>query len=402
MKKDDIIKRIKNSALSEMPDVLNRINISNIKIDEPELSKSPFNFRRAFSYTFASIFILITGFAIFNFGIAPNITDNTPLENETEVVGFQIVSAATLFDSSAPVELAYTTTSNYNIIELSDDNPIVDNLDYINRYIRLAETVLGNQNSLIYDKVDSTNPSYEHAFEYRSADLLDNLIVYEGFYNQTESEGHTITNGIILHDDIEYQFNSFVHEVNGLTINKYRIQIDQENYIEVTNKSNNNIQKFSYKVFIDGQLDNESELTLTQRQNIFRAEIKINNQNEEMTLNVTRDSQSEIKQFNIAYKFVNQDVEGEMTVNLYQNQISNSYQYQYNFGGSEPIYHDRSIQAGNKAVEDDFRPKPGQTVNNQSQDETTSTEDQPGNQPDNITNGNRTNSSNLDIQINSI
>ncbi|MCK5731691.1 MAG: hypothetical protein KAH13_01610, partial [Tenericutes bacterium] len=301
MKKEDIIRRIKNSALSEMPDVLNRINISNIEIEEPVIKNTPFNLKRAFSYTFTSIFILITGFGIFNFGVIPNITDNTPLESDTELVGFQIVSATTLFDSSAPVELAYTT-SDYNIIELNNvDNPIVDKLDYINRYMRLSETVLGNQNSLIYDEIDSTNPSYQYAFEYRSADLLDNLIVYEGLYNQIELDNGTILRGIITHDDIEYQFSSSIHESNGVTFSKYRIQTDQENYIEVTNNSNRIIQKFSYSVYVDGQLDNQSELTLTQKQNTFRAQIVINNQNEELTLNIMRDTQSDTKQFMVNY-----------------------------------------------------------------------------------------------------
>lgn len=381
MKKEDIISRIKNSALNEMPDILNRINLSSIEIEEPLRKKFQFNLRKAFSYTFASFLILITGFTIFNFGVVPNITDNTPLESETELVGFQMVSAASLFDSSDPVELAYTLP-DYNVMELSiDDNPIEDNLEYINRYMKLAETVIGNQDSLIYDTVDSTNPNYLYAFEYRSADLLNNLIVYKGYYNQTETQNGTILSGIITHNETEYQFNSYYQVNNGVTINKYRIQTDQENYIVVTNNSNKNIQRFSYKVYSDGVLDNQSELTLTQKQNVFKAKIVINKQNTELTLDVSRDNQATINQFRVSYKFANQDVEGEMTVNLYQNQNSGAYQYQYNFKDSEPVYQGRSIQSNNQADEDDFDPKPGQSMNGQPQRDTITTDNSQGNQP---------------------
>ena len=68
MKKKDLINKIQSTALDEMPDVFDKINLDNIVIEEDynETYRNPFNLRKAFTYTFASLFILISGVLLFN------------------------------------------------------------------------------------------------------------------------------------------------------------------------------------------------------------------------------------------------------------------------------------------------------------------------------------------------
>lgn len=378
MKKQDLINRIKKSALDEMPDVFNRINLNSIVIDDIQTKKNPFNLRKVFSYTFASFIVLLTGFSIYNFGVVPNVTNTTPLESDSEIIGFQTVSGATLIDNIQATELS-NTFSQYNLQELSQTatEPIEDQLDLINQYMKLSETVIGNQNAFIYEDIESTNPSYQYAFEYRGTDLLGNLITYKGYYNSTESMGYTLYNGIIIHDDIEYRFSNSIKQLEQNTFITYKIETDEDNYVEVTNFSNQNIQKFEYKVYVNDQLDNESELILTEKKEQLKAELTLNkNQDDEVTLNIEDNSTEDTNQYQITYHFKNTNQSGEIIVNLVENQETGDYQYQYKTETNSFIKN-RDVKSNGKASEEDFQP--GNTSNENGRNDTeitTTTEDE--------------------------
>ncbi|XFA99479.1 hypothetical protein ACAG96_02590 [Candidatus Izemoplasma sp. B36] len=382
MKKQDIINKIKKTALDEMPDVLNRINLDSIVIDDIQTKKNPISLRKVFSYTFASLIVLLTGFSIYNFGVVPNITNTTPLESDSEIIGFQTISGTTLIDNIQATELS-NTFSTYELQELSQTatEPIEDQLDLINQYMKMTETVIGNQNAFIYEDIESTNPSYQYAFEYRGTDLLGNLITYKGFYNSTESMGYTLYNGIIIHDDVEYRFSNSIKQLEQNMFITCKIETDENNYVEVTNFSNQNLQKFEYKVYVNGHLDNESELILTEKKDQLKAELTLNkNSDDEVTLNIEDDSTKDTNQYQITYQFKNTNQSGEITVNLVENTETGEYQYQYKTETNSFIMN-RDVKSNGKASDEDFQP--GNTNNGNGKNETeittTTEEESPGN-----------------------
>ena len=238
MKKKDLIQKIKKSAIDEMPDVLSKIDISKINIDDaPEKIKSPFNFRKAVSFTFASLFVFVSGIFAFNF--ITNLNDSTPLSNDTEIVGFQTVSAASLLDSSTIIELS-ENTSDYSIMELSETTTeptedILNQLNLINNYLNMAETVLVNENQYLYESMDSDNVNFAYAFKYNGTDLVGNLITYTGYYNIITENNRQIENGILIHDRKIFHYSSFVIDNGEVYTYRYRVMIDQDNYVEVEN-----------------------------------------------------------------------------------------------------------------------------------------------------------------------
>lgn len=398
MKKIDLIRKIKETAINEMPDVIDRIDISNVHIDEPETIRSPFNLRRTVSLTFASLFLVLSGIFTYNFAYLPNVTNTSPLESSTELVGFQTVSSAALLTSFEVAELSFTDNS-YVIQELSETSfDLEDNIDLVNNYLNLAETVLGSKEQFIYESIESDNPDFEFAFQYKGVDLAGNLIQYRGFYNETEINGFPNQTGIILHNQKMYQFSMLTTSNGNTEVTKYRIRVNDQNYIEVINSSNENLQRFHYKVYIDGELDNESDLILTAKKDTLRAQINIRNRfNEDIELDIQRDNlEGTMQQFNILYRLQsqNQEFNGEFTVNLEMNQFTQMYQYKYKINNQQIIIEDRPAKGNVKANDDDFNPGRGPIVTTTTQSSSTTTEGttNPGSGNHSTTNGNPGNS----------
>jgi len=358
MKKTDLIQKIKESAINEMPDVMDRIDISKIQIDEPETVKSPFNLKRTVSLTFASLFLILSGVFTYNFAYLPNVTNTSPLESNTELIGFQTVSSASLLSTFDITELSFNE-NNFVVQELSETSfDLEDNIDLVNKYLSLAETVLGSQEQFIYEAIESDNPDYEYAYQYKGVDLAGNLIQYRWFYNEIEVEGNTNQIGILMHNQTQYHFSMITTSPNDVPVTRYHVGIDDQNYIQVLNFSTKYKQRFNYKVYVNGELDNESELILSSKKGTLSAQINIKNRlNEEIDLDIQRETlEGEMQQFNVQYrlKSQNQKFNGEFNVNLEMNQATQMYQYKYKINNQQVIIEDRPTKGNEKAKDDDF------------------------------------------------
>ena len=370
MKKKDLIEKIRKSAMEEMPDVLHKIDISKVVIeDQPEQVKSPFNLKRAVSFTFASLFILISG--VFTFNFIGTLDNTTPLESDTEIVGFQTISAASLLDSYELTELSLETT-DYGILELSEtttvqvDDEIINHLDLVNNYLNMAETVLLNQNQYLYESFNSDNVNFQYAFMYNGTDLAGNLISYQGYYNITSEQDQQIEAGILIHDGKTFQYTSVVIDDGESISYRYRVKINEENYIEVSNSSNDDVQRFVYRIYRDSEMVNESELTLVSNRNNLRAQINITNQlNQEISLDIVRNmSDISNQSFQVKYMIMSNQTtsQGEFTVQLKFNSETDSFNYQYGINSNEIIMENRIKKGNQQATDDDF--KPGRSSNN--------------------------------------
>lgn len=389
MKKNELLNKIKTQALNEMPDVFNRINIDNIYIEENEYEavRTPFNLRRAFSYTFASLFILVSGFMIYNFGYLSLVNDSNPLESETELIGFQTVSAASLLSEIEVTELNSFDT-NYFVTELSQTAAsIKDEIELINSYMNLAETVIGDEKNYVYNSIESDNPEYLYAFEYKGSDLKGNLITYKAYYNKsTTLSGDEIISGIISHNQKEYQFTSTQVQNGEITTNQYRIYINSNNYVEVMDSSNKHFQKFTYQVYKDGNLQNSSEMTITSFKNNIKASMMITkNENSQLVLEFERnstdfDNQGMMVKYN--YTKGNNLQTGEFYVNLVSDSQSGVFKYQYKFDKENIVITNRNEKGNTKATEDDFKPVKGNrgsmTTSTVSSEDETTTQQGPG------------------------
>ncbi len=345
MKRKDLIKEIKFKGLNDFKDV--NIDISNIDIEEPVLyTKKSFSLKRGVALTFASIFILITGFFIYSFNVGNAFSDVTPLNSETEFLGFQTVSGAALISSYDITELSYTD-SFLEPVELSQTTfDITDELDLLSDYINMAETMFGSSHNYIYNDIESNNPDYEYAFDYKGMDLGGNLIEYSGYYNKNIDEtGIELTNGILINNQKTYTFTQMVSN----SLSKFTVYVNTNNYVEVINMSLENSQSFQYNVYKGNQLYNSSVVNISQFQNDFEATITITNKyNKQLELKVT--NQNDFDGFNIQYNY-NNNQSGKIKVNLVYDETSQMYRYQFEFENQTMTAN--RFEKGNKPAEDD-------------------------------------------------
>ncbi len=404
MNKKDLFARIKETAINEMPDVRNRIDIKKAIIEEPnETVRAPFNLRRAFSYTFAALFILVSG--VLGFNLINQFEDETPLESSTEIVGFQTISAASLLDSFEIIELSNSeedesilllangpTTTETEVVE---EDPIVEHLALINRYLNMSETMVANSNEYSYTILISDREDFEYAFKYNGTDLAGNLITYRCYYNIIEEDDAEIEQGIIVHGEKVYRYRSMVVEDGETTVYHYRIRIDDENYIDVNKLTSENGQVFSYKVVEDNEIAHTSRVALKANQNNLKATIQITtNDDQEINLNVSRDNSNKEEQvFNVRYSMMNQGeiTEGHFSVTLQFNQNEDAYQYRYVINEEETVVVSRTKKGSQKATEDDFNEEDESTNQYATQAQTTTEHDVPGSTNTNPGNGQGTN-----------
>jgi hypothetical protein len=331
---------------------------------------------------------------IYNFGYLSLINDSNPLETETELIGFQTVSAASLLNIPDVTELN-SFESEYFVTELNQStSSIEDEIDLINTYLNLAETVISSQQNYVYNDIESDNPDYEYSFEYKAADLVGNLIVYRAYYNNdTTLDGEEITTGIMINNEKQYNFNSTTFQDGETNTYQYRIYTNNNNYVEVTDTSNDDFQKFSYQVYKGGTLYNSSEMTVhSYRNNITASMIITNRSNNKLSLEVERNTVDfNNQEMKVKYSFNqgNNLETGEFKVNLINDEETGKWKYRYYFNNADVIIANRSGKGNTKADSDDFQETRG--PGNGSRTTTVSTEEETTERGHNSSNTENTN-----------
>lgn len=373
MKKKVLLHKIKTAAELEIPDIFEKMDISSVEIENRyEEIRTPLNLRRMLSYTFASLFIIFTVMIAYNFVYIPAVNDYEPLESETEIIGFQTVSAASLLSTIEVAELRYTE-SDFYVTELANQSildpsiAIESEINLINNYMNMVETTISDEDYMLYETIESDREAYAYAFKYNSVDLANNLISYYGYYNLEENNGINFQTGIIVHEGRTYQFHSSLKETEQGSIYKYTISTNDNNYIEVANVSNDDAQKFSYSVYKGGILQEESVLTLKSFKNQLTAKIDIEMRTQStLSLAFSRSYDNTTQAFSVSYQYnkLNQEVTGEFSVQLIENATTGKVQYSYQFDNNQNIITNRQSKGNQAASDDDFTPTNNNNTNN--------------------------------------
>ncbi len=338
MKRKDILMKIKASAEKEMPEVFDKINLDKIVVeDKPERIKAGFNFRRAISVAMTSFVIIISAFLIYNFSIAPNISNATPLENENEIIGFQTVSAASMLDIGSLTDMSFTADSDSFMVlstAVSSDDEVDEQMDIINSYLNMMETVLGKEDYLSYQEIASDNPDYANEIQFKSMDLNGNLIQYQIYYNKELSGDNYQINGIMVYNTETYNFSGYIDRNNVKTNSEFTAYLDGQNYVKVKNISTQSAQMFQYQIVQNGQIFNQSDVSISSQNNSLQAKVVTKNMGADITLTITRGKTDDNSEgFNVGYTIRNQNLEknGNIQVNLEKNNSTGEYMYQYRY-----------------------------------------------------------------------
>jgi len=321
MKNKEIKERINQAVINDIPDVFNRIDLDKINIEPRESKKWGINFLKTIRYATVAVVLTLTVFFSYNFFFAPIQDSTTPLESEMEIIGFQTITGSILLEDFSVEELNYTEDDYLNSLELSvtESIDVNDYLDDINPFMHLMETIINQDETIMYEEFQSDDENYSYAFSYTSSDLAKNEVIYKVYYNQSEET----TEGEIRFNDYNYQFTK-----NNQNI---KIEIDQNNYVNINDLSTNNQQKFAYQLYKNGLKALDTDIEIYRVNKNIEVKTNINKNGLSMNLYIKRNFYSNLDEFEVDYEITeNQNqVAGKFNVNLEFDSTINTYKYRY-------------------------------------------------------------------------
>jgi len=393
MKTSELKKKIRASALSEMPDVLSKIDLSSIDIVEPveTISKPSFSLRRILSYSFTLLFVGVV--AAVGYLTLHDDTTYTPLTNATELIAFQAISSASLLEDIEAIPLSFDATA------LSDESStlIQNELDTINQYLNMMEIVLGDTQSMMSVDVVSDNPDFEYEIIYRNVDLVGTLIEFRLYYNLFDTDGVYSLEGILTNDVETYIIEGVFADETLSSFISFRAALDEDHYVECIDLSTSDSQQFRYRIYAFNAIQNEGDVSLEKANDLLKASIHTSGVNSSFTLGVERINVQSQGRFRVMYMVTSGSYsgEGEFEVGVQYDEMTQGYHYNYiitSNGDVQEFTCGRGYKGNRGAKDDDFTttsvnttkhpgmgPK-GQQWGNQSQQEET-----PNTAPDSIT-----------------
>ncbi|MDY0011042.1 MAG: hypothetical protein RBR96_04835 [Candidatus Izemoplasmatales bacterium] len=324
MKRKEIEAFIKQKALAEMPEVIDRINLDRITIEPKKRKVFNFNFGNFVKFASGMIALVVTGFIAYNALFSDN--SNPVLSTDTEVLGFQTITAAVLLDDANLVELSYSAPLEITELQMTTQEvmSIEDYVGDINPYMHLMETIINDNDSVKYEEFVSDDENYTYAFSYTSTDLSKNPVTYKVYYNLNEE----MASGKIKFGEKEFSFEA----KKALTT----VRIDSENYITVSDESTTTLQKFNYRLYQNGLKMSENNLEIYKVNNNIRVRTKVMKNGLSLNLDVKREFFNELDEFEVTYEIENQTnmINGNFRINLEFDSEENGYVYRYTFGNN--------------------------------------------------------------------
>ena len=311
MNNKDIKKRLQEQAISEMPDVFNKINIQEIEIEAVERPvrkiRLSFNFKLALS----SFLVLLTSFFVYQLLITPE-TEGSYL-TEVEVLAFQTVSAQSLleYNSEEINPLSYTLSESNT--EASDLEGYLGDMTPL---IELAEMIVNQRSQITYQLLESDLSEYQFKVNFKAINLNQESVEYDIYYNQTNEA----INGIIQIGEDTYNFTQ--------NDSRYILYENDQDFIEVSQSKTN---EFSYN-YMKSQVEQFStRINLSLEEESYQAEFSYqNNKGLSISLNMRRNQGT---MMDVDYDISDQakNMRGRYQVSIEEDQITGNQMYKFKF-----------------------------------------------------------------------
>jgi len=360
MKRKDIKMLIRKTALQDMPDVFDRIDLNLVNYDSrTNVDRAPrivFNFTKALKFASLVLLLGITSIFVYSQMLNPA-SEVMAMETDAELIGFPAISGANLINSMQTLDL-----SQEIFLPLAIGSGTLlpeEELNTLNLYLNAMETMLGDKNDLSYVITENAANEYRYLLEYQAIDLLGTSLTYQMHYNliaQADDENIMIMEGIILIGDNEYELNG-TYRVNGSVSNmKLKVMIDAENYILIEDLTTNGNQIFSYKSYQNGLITDSVRIGLSLTESKIVGNLKIISDDTTIEYRIRRnDIEDAMEGMTITYQYQKGSVSetGIIDVDI-ESVVAGEYEYCYSIKTTESgnvMMEYRAIRA-NKAAQD--------------------------------------------------
>lgn len=360
MKRKEIKMLIRRTALQDMPDVFDRIDLNLVNNDSrTNIEKAPrivFNFTKALKFASIVLLLGITSVFVYSQMLNPS-SEVMAMETDAELIGFPAISGANLINSMQTLDLSQQI---FLPLEIGSGTLLPEaELDTLNLYLNAMETMLGDKNDLSYIITENADNEYRYLLEYQAIDLLGTSLTYQMHYNvvaQADNENIMIMEGVILIGDNEYELNG-TYRVNGSVSNmRLKVMIDAENYILIEDLTSNGNQIFSYKSYQNGLLTDSVRIGLSLTESRIVGNLNILSDDTTIEYRIRRnDIEDAMEGMTITYQYQKGAVAetGIIEVGI-ESVVVGEYEYCYNIrttGSGNVMMEYRAIR-GNKATQD--------------------------------------------------
>jgi hypothetical protein len=192
----------------------------------------------------------------------------------------------------------------------------------LEKFFTWAEQLLVTDASLSIKKEKSLLMGYQYQLLFETTDLLDELMQYEVYFNESiHKRTRTFTlDGLIISNDVAYQFMATADDKEGeITV----IITDDQGYeVEVTTSINALDQTYLYKQKYQGQLQEEVEFKWIHEGSIKRVEMNFSGRTTKGNYQISLEQYM----MRIQYRIDNDTTEeGELDVELIESEEGNFY-----------------------------------------------------------------------------
>lgn len=214
-------------------------------------------------------------------------TEQEILATNEDIYLFSALSSTSLLPSgNQQVALAYQLADKEQTI-------VETKIEDINKYLEMMEMFLGQNNGLSTESVESDRPEYQNQIIFTTVDLSGKQIVHTLYYNEvllTEEndvddlsekitdktknkedledekdndefeDQETKITGLLVMNNVEYVVNGKKEIEENETKIKMTSYLDEQNYVTVVSKVEENERKYSYEVVTDGVMTMQSKV----------------------------------------------------------------------------------------------------------------------------------------------
>jgi len=357
MKRNELEKMIRHTALADMPDVYAKIDFENAFVADAR----PRRIRRSpvltLSFALKAAMVLILA-AITGLFILDQLETDPPvvlaLETEAEVYGFQMVSATSLLSQFADADIAYafdgghpttqspgpggpsttgpgTDTETTTVPATIAEALVTTQIAKITEYLNTMEVMLAEKEDTTYEVAASGVEGYQWTLTFTTVDLLGETLVYRIHYNETadpEDASRRIIDGVMTMGGNEYALHGTV-ATEGDTVRTAFVAERGNDSIRITDLTDETGQKYRYDVVKDGADYESLTMKLLREEDSLVATIDHVTETESSNFRFRRTEDG--TGFEIRYRYDNgTDVEtGRMDVVVDYDEETSSYVYRY-------------------------------------------------------------------------
>jgi hypothetical protein len=325
MKNKEVLQRIKEVALSQMPDVSHSISLETIRI--PSLSKRTNSKNRFSKVSLSFLMLLIFGISSYFVFFSPTDQSVYALQSDTENYGYQILTGAMFLQSESPSNDIVPLSMQL----LSEESTLFeDNIDTFNQSFAVLEGLIGAKEDITFQLLESDKPQYRQMIQVQLKSLQDEDIVYRIYLRKMLRRNIQQFEGLIEFSSSNYTFS--FQRLSGQERTRIRIESSENTIIIIHQTTVNDTLRFRYDIMESDNVKRTITLDVLKEDNQITARMNTTLNGKSFQITIRKGMVQSTKVMEASYRFDEDEVDkesGDLEVTTVYDEASSQYRFQY-------------------------------------------------------------------------